>query len=66
VQRATMLIDEKLQSYDHLHATEGQTRTGLADTLPPPGRMRSAAPAVPAGRTGTILAPEADRQHLTC
>lgn len=61
-----MCIDEKLQSYDHLRAPEGQTRTGLADTLPPPGRIRSAASAGPAGRTGTILALEAGRQDLTC
>ena len=61
-----MRIDEKLPSYDHLCATEGQTRAGLADTLPPPARMRSAAPAGRAGRTGTILALEAGRQYLTC
>jgi hypothetical protein len=54
-----MRIDEKLQSYDHFYATEGQTRAGLADTLPPPGRMRSAALVGPAGRTGIILALEA-------
>jgi hypothetical protein len=51
-----MRIDEKPQSHGHLRATEGQIRTGLADTLPPPGRMRGAAPLGPAARTGTILA----------
>jgi hypothetical protein len=56
MQGATMRIGEKPQSHGHLRATEGQIRTGLADTLPPPGRMRSAAPTGPAGRTGTILA----------
>ena len=56
MQGATMRIDEKPQSHGHLRATEGQTRTGLADMLPPPGRIRSAAPVGPAGRTGTILA----------
>ena len=49
-------IDEKPRSHDHLRATERQTRAGLADTLPRPGRMTSAAPVGPASRTGTILA----------
>ena len=66
MQGATMRIDEKPQSHDHFRATEGQTRTGLAGTLPPPGRMRSAAPVGPAGGTGTILALDAGRQDLTC
>ena len=66
MQGATMRIDEKPQSHDHFRATEGQTRTGLADTLPPPGRMRGAAPVGPAGGTGTILALDAGRQDLTC
>ncbi len=54
--RATMRIDEKPQSYGHLRATEGQARADLAHKPPPPGRMRSAAPVGPSGRTGTILA----------
>jgi len=33
MQGAMMRIDEKLQSHGHLRATEGQIRTGLADTL---------------------------------
>jgi hypothetical protein len=48
-------IGEKPQSHGHLRAIEGQARTARADTPPPPGRMRSAAPAGPAGRIGTIL-----------
>jgi hypothetical protein len=36
MQGATMRIDEKPQSHDHFRATERQTRTGLADALPPP------------------------------
>jgi hypothetical protein len=61
-----MRIDEKPQSHRHLRATEGQTRAGLAGTLPPPGRIRSATPVGPADRIGTILALEAVRQDLTC
>jgi len=56
MQGATMRIDEKPQSHGHLRATQGQIRTVRADMPPPPGRMRSAAPVGPAGRTGTILA----------
>jgi len=56
MQGATMRIDEKQQSHGHLRATQGQIRTVRSDMLPPPGRMRSAAPVGPAGRTGTILA----------
>ena len=56
MQGAPMRIDEKPPSHGHLRVTEGQTRAGPADTLPPPCRMRSAAPVGPAGRAGTILA----------
>jgi hypothetical protein len=55
--QGTMIhIGEKPQSYGHLRATEGQARADLAHKPPPPGRMRSAAPVGPSGRTGTILA----------
>ena len=52
-----MRIDEKLPSHGHLRATEGQIRTGLADTPPPPGRIRRRRAGRP-GRpgAGTILA----------
>ena len=50
-----MRIDEKPPSHGHLRAAEGQTHAGPADTLPPPGRMKGAAPVGPAGRARTIL-----------
>ena len=49
-------IGEKPQPHGHLRAIEAQACTVQADTPPPPGRMRSAAPTGPADRTGTILA----------
>jgi hypothetical protein len=60
MQGATMCIDEKPQSHGHLRTTEGQTHAGLADTLPPPGRIRRRRAVGPAGRTGTILALDPD------
>ena len=56
MQGATMRIGEKPPSHGHFRSVEGQARADLAGTLPPPGRIRSAAPVGPAGRAGTILA----------